>query len=241
MVDPYAGGLPQINQSDPSARYLQEQLKRVGYMDESIPYADNYGPRTQDAVMDFHNNNPEYRDSTRDPQIGPMGWAALQAESSNSFVTEPVHNYTRVTYTGKTINVRTRTMIERADALLTAYDWSPYLTQGSYNPGGVGASAGTHDGGGVIDIRTTTMTTNGANLCVQALRKAGFAAWYRTPAEGFSYHIHAVAIGDWEMSPSAADQVVDYFAGRNGLANNGPDSAPSWVGRPYPVWCVKYS
>ncbi len=157
---------------------------------------------------------------------------------------EPVHDYSRIAHvsTGVTINRRTQIMLDRAVAALAdSYDWSPYLTQGSYNPGGVGASAGTHDGGGVIDIRTSTMTTNGADLCVQALREVGFAAWRRTSAEGFSPHIHAVAIGDRQLSPSAADQVQDYFNGRNGLANNGPDTLSSTYDVNWPSWCNQYN
>ncbi len=159
---------------------------------------------------------------------------------------EPVHNYTRGTFGfggGKTINKRTADMLNLAVVQLSdSYDWSPYLVQGSYNPG-VDASAGTHDGGGVIDIRVTTMSENGRNLCVQALRQVGFAAWYRTPAEGFDVHIHACAIGDREMAPSAKNQVQSYFNGRNGLANNGPDSLPSSYRTPvpmWPAWCNKY-
>lgn len=158
---------------------------------------------------------------------------------------EPAHVYTRGTFGlggGKIINQRTKTMIDRAVvALADSYAWAPYITQGSYNPGGVSGSAGTHDGGGVIDIRTSTMTTHGQNLCVQALREVGFAAWLRTPAEGFTTHIHAVAIGDREMSGAAANQVQAFFNGRNGLANNGPDTLPSTYQVAWPSWCNKYN
>lgn len=157
---------------------------------------------------------------------------------------EPTANYSRLTYTsatGAVINQRTKTLLDRAVvALADSYSWSPYLVQGSYHPG-VSGSAGTHDGGGVVDIRTSTMTLNGQNLCVQALREVGFAAWLRTPAEGFSTHIHAVAIGDWEMDPTAEDQVQDYFNGRNGLANNGPDTLPSSYAAAPPSWATKYN
>lgn len=148
---------------------------------------------------------------------------------------EPAHDYRRVTYGGKTVNTRTKVMLERAVKLLTAYDWTPVLVQGSYNKG-VSASAGTHDGGGVVDIRTDTMTRNGQELCVQALRKAGFAAWLRTPADGFDTHIHAVAIGDREMSSAAKSQIAQWRDDTNGLANHGPDPAPD----PYPAWTAKY-
>src|SRR5690606_22668317 len=91
------------------------------------------------------------------------------------------------------------------------------LSQGSFSTG-VAASAGTHDGGGVVDI------ASGSNALVGALRAVGFAAWLRTPAEGFSTHIHAVALGDPTVSAGAAAQIQAYLAGRNGLANNGPDT-----------------
>lgn len=145
---------------------------------------------------------------------------------------EPAHTYSRVGYGGKTVNVRTRTMLQ------TAARWANVsfsLTQGSYNSG-VSASAGTHDGGGVVDIDVDDWGSATRSRVVVALRKAGFAAWLRTPAQGFSYHIHACAIGDREMSSGAKNQVQAYFNGRNGLANNGADDAP----RHWPDWADQY-
>lgn len=242
--DPYANGLPRMNQTSPSARALQAELKRVGYMSTSIAPADNYGPKTQESVGEFHAHNPELGASGA--QISRAGWDLLRSKADGSgrlpgtgggddVVSEPPHDYRRVTYTGKTINVRTRIMLERAvEHLAEHYRWSPYLVQGSYNPG-VSASAGTHDGGGVIDIRTSTMTRRGQDLCVQALRKAGFAAWLRLPPT-FGTHIHAVAIGDRELSPAAQSQIEQWRNDTNGLANHGPDPAPD----PYPSWTNKY-
>lgn len=157
---------------------------------------------------------------------------------------EVAEDYTRLTYTsatGAVVNQRTKLMLDRAVvALSDSYSWTPYLLQGSYHPG-VGSSAGTHDGGGVVDIRVTTMTENGRNLCVQALREVGFAAWYRTPAEGFDVHIHAVGIGDHEMSAAAEDQVQQFFNGQNGLANHGADTLPSGFPVVRPTWVEKYN
>jgi len=144
---------------------------------------------------------------------------------------EPAANYTRTTFGGRTVNQRTKDMLMQAQ---TVYGKSFPITQGSYNAGGVSASAGTHDGGGVVDIGDTS------TALLKALRQVGFAAWIRTPAEGFAYHIHAVAIGDRELSPSAKNQITSYFNGRDGLAKNGPDTAPSSVGRPYPAWAGRY-
>lgn len=63
----------------PSARPLQKALKAAGFMPASVVEADNYGPATQAAVIKFHNAHPAYRAAgvTRDPAIGPKGWAAL--------------------------------------------------------------------------------------------------------------------------------------------------------------------
>ncbi|MFD8117106.1 CHAP domain-containing protein [Streptomyces microflavus] len=144
---------------------------------------------------------------------------------------EPAHDYTRTTYGGRRVNQRTKAMLEAA-ARIHGSGFS--VSQGSYNPGGVAASAGTHDGGGVVDIASSS------NALLKALRQVGFAAWVRTPAEGFSYHIHACAIGDREMSSGARNQVRAYFNGRNGLASNRADSAPASVGRPWPSWAAKY-
>lgn len=244
---PFPTGL-RPNSSSPSAKPLQTALKKAGYLANNVTLADNYGPATQAAVKKFYVANASHGWSP-DIAIGPLGWAELHREAYGGSVTptptptpsdgEPAHDYKRVTYGGKTVNTRTKVMLENAVKLLTAYEWAPFLTQGSYNTG-VGASAGTHDGGGVVDIRTSTMSATGVNSCLKALRQAGFAAWYRTSAEGFSPHIHAVAIGDREMSPAAKSQVVQYFAGKNGLANQGPDTAPASVGRPYPTWAAKY-
>ena len=125
-------------------------------------------------------------------------------------------------------------MLEEA-ARLYGRDNGWILTQGSYNRG-VGASAGTHDGGGVVDISTRGMSASDRNAAEQALRKAGFFAWVRTPAQGFAYHIHAAAIGDREMSAAAKAQVVQGFQDRNGLAGRGADLAAD----PYPEWVDKY-
>ncbi len=67
------------NKAKPSAKTLQRALKAAGYMPKSVTEADNYGPQTQAAVVKFHNAHTQYRAAgvTRDPAIGPKGWAAL--------------------------------------------------------------------------------------------------------------------------------------------------------------------
>jgi peptidoglycan hydrolase-like protein with peptidoglycan-binding domain len=67
------------NTAKPSAKTLQRALKAAGYLPRNVTEADNYGPQTQAAVVKFHNAHPQYRAAnvTRDPAIGPKGWAAL--------------------------------------------------------------------------------------------------------------------------------------------------------------------
>lgn len=223
----------------PSAKGLQKALKAAGYMRKGVTLSDVYGPLTQAGVRSFHKANPQYGVPS-DGAIGPRGWAHLHEEAYGVTVErapgEPVHDYGRVTYGGMTVNKRTRTLLIRAEVKLGG---KFTLSQGSYSTG-VSASAGTHDGGGTVDISVSGLSAKTRLEAVTALRTVGFAAWLRTPAEGFSYHIHAVAIGDREASASAVKQVVQYFEGKNGLRGHGPDSAPASVGRPIPEWAERY-
>jgi murein DD-endopeptidase MepM/ murein hydrolase activator NlpD len=102
--DVYAKGLPKIGRNDPSAKPLQRQLKRVGYLAQGVTVSDNYGPQTQAAVKRFHGANPKFGTAS-DPQIGPKGWEHLKNEKDNSYkppaapkgIASPVPGY-KVTY-----------------------------------------------------------------------------------------------------------------------------------------------
>lgn len=121
-----------------------------------------------------------------------------------------------VTYGGVTVNQRTADMLDMAKSLGASFS----MAQGSFSSG-VAASAGTHDGGGVVDV----VPAGDSN--VGPLRAVGFAAWNRGAAYGspsFAEHIHAVALGDPTVSPAAAAQIQSYLAGGNGLADGGPDN-----------------
>lgn len=95
--------------------------------------------------------------------------------------------------------------------------------QGSYC-GGVAASAGTHNGGGVIDTKQAT------EAVAVAFRECGAAAWVRKPGAKYGNfttpHVHAVIDGCPHLAAGAAKQVRDYRAGRNGLANGAADYHP---------------
>ena len=126
--------------------------------------------------------------------------------------------------TGLTIDTRTRDMLAAAGRLARR---TLVLDQGSYNPGGDPTSAGTHDGGGVVDVSVEGMSAAVRPGVVRALRTVGFAAWARDPSQGdWPNHIHAAAISDTDLSVPAQHQIGDYYLGRNGLANHAPDDGP---------------
>jgi hypothetical protein len=130
----------------------------------------------------------------------------------------------RLTSHGATMNARTKAMLGKAEDLLGR---KLTVTQGSYNPGGDPTSAGTHDGGGVLDLSVRDMSGEQRTKVVRTLRTVGFAAWLRNPSQGdWPFHIHAVAISDTDQSPAAQHQAGDYYLGLNGLANRGKDDGP---------------
>jgi len=139
-------------------------------------------------------------------------------------------------YGTKRVNTRTRQMLSAADAKVS---WKLTVSQGSYcfmtKSGCAKASAGTHDGGGSIDLKASGLSSTQRWKTVQALRAVGFAAWLRVPSQCggcWPTHIHAVAIGDTDMWQTNGkytnrDQVGDYFVGKNGLAGHGWDNTPT--------------
>ena len=122
------------------------------------------------------------------------------------------------------------------DALLAAEQRAGFdfvVTQGGFNAGGVAASAGTHDGD-ALDLRTRDLDKAKIARMIEAMRWAGFAAWYRTStaqygvrAQGFSTpHVHAVPNG-WGLPSTGAKRQADaYRAGRDGLSRNLADVGP---------------
>ncbi len=128
-------------------------------------------------------------------------------------------------------------MLEQAATLYEGPGDILRVTQGSYSTSQA-RSFGTHAGGGAVDIslrnpaNPAEVLWDEANAMVLALRRAGFAAWFRAPGDlgpGSPAHIHAVAIGDRELSPSAKEQLTGpggYFRGFDGL--------PPEYGGPHP-------
>ena len=140
---------------------------------------------------------------------------------------KPLEDYNLVSINGMTINQRTYAMLDHAQSIyqgeidLTGY----HLTQGSYS-NLVSASFGTHAGGGAVDLSVIQYGTyqvlyDDIEPLIAALRISGFAAWLRDFDQlypGSPIHIHAIAIGDRELSGSAVDQLTGefvYFRGFN--------------------------
>ncbi|MER5780222.1 N-acetylmuramoyl-L-alanine amidase [Streptomyces mobaraensis] len=77
LPPPFPDGLAP-GKSSPSAKPLQEALKRTGWLEPSIPLSDNYGPATQKAVAGFNRKHNLFTTGqTYDPAIGRRGWALL--------------------------------------------------------------------------------------------------------------------------------------------------------------------
>jgi len=174
------------------------------------------------------------------PHAASGAWqptAALPVPSPTPFVEpegcwEPPNDYTRLWVNGGLFNARTIAMLDHAQALYSAQggvlDLRLAISQGSYTGGALAASFGTHDGGGAVDLSVRSpvdwsVQTEEIEPMLRALRIAGFAAWLREEDElypGSVIHIHAIAIGDAELSEAARAQIdgtFGYLRGYNGL------------------------
>lgn len=131
--------------------------------------------------------------------------------------------YGRVKFRGVTLNRRTRAMIRSAERKA---GFRFPLAQGSYNGGGVAASAGTHDGGGAVDVGAATLNQHQKAVVLKCMKLVGFAAWYRPNVPGlWGPHIHAEAFGDREMSVGGKQQLVAFDARKDGLVGNRVDNS----------------
>ncbi|WP_461121110.1 peptidoglycan-binding domain-containing protein [Saccharothrix stipae] len=219
QIDPRRADSAITPGSGDSVRLVERALVAKGLL--ASTYADgHFGTRTIDAYAAYQRS----LGYTGIDASGLPGPTSLRLLGETTYtVTRVVSAGSRVTYRGALMNTRTKAMLVEAERLLGR---SLTITQGSYNPGGVPGSAGTHDGGGALDISVSGMTATTRTAVTKALRQVGYAAWVRTPAQGFDYHIHAIALGDPDQSSGAQHQSGDYYLGLNGLANRGPDDGP---------------
>jgi hypothetical protein len=159
----------------------------------------------------------------------------------------PPDDYTIIDFEFARLNTRTVAMLDHATNVyhlrggLLDFDFRNALVQGSYNPGEVAASFGTHDGGGAVDLSvrepiSRQVMTEEIDGLLRALRIAGFAAWLRDFDElypGSPIHIHAIAIGDAEVSEAARGQIdgpFGYLRGFNGLPQDNGIPLPDTSG-----------
>jgi hypothetical protein len=157
---------------------------------------------------------------------------------------KPPDDYQRVTIGKQTVNVRTLWMLQLAQVLYQGRGDPLNVTQGSYVDT-VAASFGTHAGGGAVDISVRVkdhldmlLDVNEMAELVIALRQAGFAAWARLPGDlspATATHIHAIAVGDRELSDAARRQLdgpEGYFRGLNGIPPENGGTQPDRYGGP---------
>lgn len=167
---------------------------------------------------------------------GLPGLNELDALAPNRFtVSFPVHpggfveEVQAAPYDGEVINTRVQAMFHEAERLST----NMTISQGR---GGAAESEGTHLGGGVIDIRVNDNPA-ATNARVAALRKVGFAAWFRNWSG--NEHIHAVAVGDPYVaygSHRTLCQVHQFRFGGEGLSCS---NSVSGTDRPL-IWWEQY-
>lgn len=118
-----------------------------------------------------------------------------------------------------------------ADPRLAAFAHLITIVQGPWMikaGGGASKSAGYHDRGGCIDIRTWNLTLAQTLLFIKVASEYGFQFWRRGPGALFGNmdpHGHGVFGSDRELTAGASRQVQDLLANprRNGLSPSGPD------------------
>lgn len=114
---------------------------------------------------------------------------------------------------------------------------TPTIVQGAYRAGaGAAASAGTHDGGGVFDLRTWNLSDEQRRKFQWASRQLGGTCWYRTPSQGFDYHMHDGVLGHKTASSGLKSQFAMYLQGYNGLRSWAADDFK----RPSPIPTFRY-
>jgi peptidoglycan hydrolase-like protein with peptidoglycan-binding domain len=220
QIDPRRADSTQTPGAHDSVLLVEQALQAKGLLDAQ--YVDGYFGTTTITAYSQYQKSLGY---TGIDASGLPGKTSLeQLGDARYTVTAAVSAGSRIAYRGVTTNTRTKAMLLAAEGIAGL---TVSLTQGGYNPGGVDASAGTHDGGGALDISVSGMSSATRTKLLTALRKVGFAAWYRTPAQGFAYHVHAMAISDPDLSSGAQHQTGDYYLGMNGLAGRGADDGPS--------------
>lgn len=135
--------------------------------------------------------------------------------------------FTRVTVEGHTLTKWTAGLYEQVKEVYKVLGGTGdlILEQGSYS-NAVGASAGTHSGGGALDARPRIENAHNYEVLQRAFRWCQIAGWHRLPIPNvWSEHVHGIVIGDSSAAPVALRQVIAYRSHppRDGLAGNAID------------------
>ncbi len=154
---------------------------------------------------------------------------------------QPPDDYSRVHINDSTLNTRTYAMLQQAARLYGGeIDVAGNaIILGSYSDN----DQGSHGGGGAVDISVNRPNSSyilytEIEPLIRALRTVGFAAWLRQQDEtglGTGFHIHAIAIGDGELSPAAQEQITGpagYLRGNDGLPISSSDPGRDSHGGP---------
>lgn len=112
--------------------------------------------------------------------------------------------------------------------------FEPTIIQGAWMVragGGAADSAGYHDGGGCLDIRTWDRTPAELQKMNRVIRANGAGGWIRDQRHGMDPHYHLVLGSDFGLSAGAKGQWLDYLNGLDGLAGKRAD----YMWRPDPI------
>lgn len=219
QLDGYRKGNRTTDGAAKSVKRVQRALRAKGY---AVAVDGNFGGQTMRAYSRWQRRS-----------VGATGLGAngLPGEASLKKLGRHRFRVRRIVSTGGTITLPGGSVINRrtnrmkmAAARRFRRDCSFVVTQGSYNSS-VEASAATHSGGGAFDVAVDRGCGSRTHRAVKALRKVGFAAWYRNWSG--NRHIHAIAISDPDLSTpishpgdfTAMHQVVDYARRHDGLSS----------------------
>ena len=215
QLDQYRPGNRKTRGAVKSVRRVQRQLRRKGIR---VAVDGNFGGQTLAAYARWqHRLGYSGLDAS-----GMPGETSLKRLAGRRFaVTRVVRPGDRRVWSGVTLDVRTIRMLRAAGRLLRrgcVLD----ATKGSYM-GPDDSSQATHAGGGAVDLSVSTRCGRPIKRVVRALRRVGFAAWYRNWPN--NRHIHAVAISDPDIATEIAfpgwfdarEQIVAFAQRKSGL------------------------
>jgi hypothetical protein len=216
QLDEYRPGNRHTRGAAKSVKRVQRQLRRRGI---SVAVDGNFGAQTMSGYAAWQRRLGY---SGLDAS-GIPGETSLKRLAGRRFrVTRVVRPGDRRVWSGVTLNVRTIRMLKAAGRRVGGRRCVLDATKGSYT-GPDGSSQATHAGGGAVDLSVRRRCGRPVKRVVRALRRVGFAAWYRNwPG---NRHIHAVAISDPDMANEivfpgwfdAREQIVAFAQRKDGL------------------------